>query len=80
MVGVFHQGWSQPETEGQAGPSTCPPYHLFVPKVKQALHIHVYRVKPVWESPLVPANPPPPPCLIEVGPVYSVHGLLRSRG
>ncbi|XP_061903997.1 uncharacterized protein LOC133650596 [Entelurus aequoreus] len=44
---------------------------------------HVSRVKPVKVSPLVPATTsPPPPEMIEGGPVYKVKKLLavRSRG
>ncbi|XP_055489453.1 uncharacterized protein LOC129696070 [Leucoraja erinacea] len=41
---------------------------------------HVSRVKPVRESSLVPAvPPPPPPRLIDGGPAFTVHRLLRSR-
>lgn len=44
---------------------------------------HVSKVKPVKESALVPATPPPPPHrLVDGGPVYTVHKLLvvRKRG
>ena len=44
---------------------------------------HVSQVKPVKDSPLVPAvKPPPPPEMVEGGPVYKVKQLLavRSRG
>ncbi|KAK0154388.1 hypothetical protein N1851_003542 [Merluccius polli] len=41
---------------------------------------HVSKVKPVRESPLVPAAPPPPPPrIIDGGPAYTIHRLLRSR-
>ena len=41
---------------------------------------HISRVKPVLESPLVPATPPPPPPrLVDGGPVYTVRRLIRSR-
>lgn len=41
---------------------------------------HVSQVKPARESALVPASrPPPPPRLIEGGPVYTVRRLLASR-
>lgn len=41
---------------------------------------HVSKVKPIHESPLVPAAPPPPPPrLIDGGLVYTVRRLLRSR-
>lgn len=41
---------------------------------------HVSKVKPVHESPLVPAAPaPPPPRLVDGGPVFTVRRLLRSR-
>ncbi|TKS65685.1 Retrovirus-related Pol polyprotein [Collichthys lucidus] len=41
---------------------------------------HVSRLKPVHESPLVPAAPPPPPPrIVDGGPVYTVRRLLRSR-
>ncbi|XP_045884590.1 uncharacterized protein LOC123956412 isoform X2 [Micropterus dolomieu] len=41
---------------------------------------HISRVKPVKESPLVPAMPPtPPPCMVDGGPVYSVKRLLAVR-
>lgn len=44
---------------------------------------HVSQVKPVKESPMVPATtPPPPPEVIDGGPVYKVKQLLpvRNRG
>ena len=44
---------------------------------------HVGKVKPVRESPLVPASkPPPPPRMVDGGPVYTVKKLLgvRNRG
>ncbi|XP_047193486.1 chromobox protein homolog 7-like [Scophthalmus maximus] len=41
---------------------------------------HVSKIKPVQESPLVPAAPPPPlPRLIGGGLTYSVRRLIRSR-
>eukprot|EP00064_Thunnus_orientalis_P015903 superscaffoldBa00003044_g15965 len=41
---------------------------------------HVSKVKPVHDSPLVPAAPPPPPPrIVDGGPVYTVHRLMRSR-
>ena len=41
---------------------------------------HVSKVKPVRESPLVPAAPPPPPPrIIDGRPTYAIHRLLRSR-
>ena len=41
---------------------------------------HVSKVKPVHDSPLVPAAPPPPPPrIVDGGPVYTVHCLMRSR-
>lgn len=41
---------------------------------------HVSKIKPAPESPLVPhATPPPPPRMVEGGPVFSVQRLLRSR-
>uniref|UniRef100_A0AAQ4R240 Chromo domain-containing protein n=1 Tax=Gasterosteus aculeatus aculeatus TaxID=481459 RepID=A0AAQ4R240_GASAC len=41
---------------------------------------HVSKIKPVVESPLVPATPaPPPPRIVDGGPVYSVRRLIRSR-
>ncbi|KAI3376164.1 hypothetical protein L3Q82_016689 [Scortum barcoo] len=41
---------------------------------------HVSRIKPVCESPLCPPTPPPPPPrIIDEGPAYSIHRLLRSR-
>ena len=41
---------------------------------------HVSRLKPVKESPLVPASrPPPPPRFVDGGPVYSVRRLLAVR-
>ena len=41
---------------------------------------HVSKLKPVHESPLVPNTaPPPPPRLVEGGPVYTVRRLLKSR-
>ncbi len=44
---------------------------------------HVSRVKPVKDSPMVPAAPPPPPPrMVDGGPVYTVKALLdvRNRG
>uniref|UniRef100_A0AAQ4PE51 Chromo domain-containing protein n=1 Tax=Gasterosteus aculeatus aculeatus TaxID=481459 RepID=A0AAQ4PE51_GASAC len=41
---------------------------------------HVSKMKPVVESPLVPATPaPPPPRIVDGGPVYSVRRLIPSR-
>lgn len=41
---------------------------------------HVSKVKPVRDSPLAPAIPPPPLTrLINGKPAYTIHGLLRSR-
>ena len=41
---------------------------------------HVSKVKPVKESRLQPSSrPPPPPRLIDGGPAYSVHRLIKSR-
>ncbi|CAJ1048226.1 uncharacterized protein lrfn4b [Xyrichtys novacula] len=41
---------------------------------------HVSKVKPVHNSPLVPAAPlPPPPRIVDGGPVYVVRRLIRSR-
>lgn len=41
---------------------------------------HVSKVKPVKESPLVPASRPPPPArLVDGGLTYTVHKILRSR-
>ncbi|XP_044191493.1 uncharacterized protein LOC122969660 [Thunnus albacares] len=41
---------------------------------------HVSKVKPVHDSPLVPAAPPPPPPrIVDGGPVYTVHRLMHSR-
>nr|XP_040035398.1 chromobox protein homolog 7-like [Gasterosteus aculeatus aculeatus] len=41
---------------------------------------HVSKIKPVVESPLVSATPaPPPPRIVDGGPVYSVRRLIRSR-
>lgn len=41
---------------------------------------HVSKIKPVHESPLVPAAPPPPPPrLVDGGLVFTVRSLLRSR-
>lgn len=44
---------------------------------------HVSQVKPVKESPMVPALPPPPPPeVVDGGPAYKVKRLLavRNRG
>ena len=44
---------------------------------------HVSQIKPVKDSPLVPAvTPPPPPEIVDGGPVYRVKKLLavRNRG
>ncbi|TKS65708.1 Transmembrane protein 178A [Collichthys lucidus] len=41
---------------------------------------HVSRLKPVKESPLVPASrPPPPPRVVDGGLVYTVKRLLAAR-
>lgn len=41
---------------------------------------HVSKVKPVKDSQLQPSSrPPPPPRLIDGGPAYSVHRLIKSR-
>lgn len=41
---------------------------------------HVSKVKPVHNSPLVPAAPPPPPPrIIDGSPVFTVRRLIRSR-
>ena len=41
---------------------------------------HVSRIKPVRESPMIPAAPPPPPPrMIDGGPTYTLRRLLRSR-
>lgn len=52
-------------------------------KLPQSMCIHpafyVFRVKPAWESPLIPAVIPlPPPWLIDGGSAYAVHDLLHS--
>ncbi|TWW75345.1 Retrovirus-related Pol polyprotein from transposon opus [Takifugu flavidus] len=45
--------------------------------LKDLSHIHVFRIKPVSESDLVPpAELPPPPHVIDGGPTYTVQHIL----
>ena len=53
-------------------------------KLPQSMRVHptfhVSKVKPVSESPLVPAAPPPPPPrLVDGGLIYDVRRIIRSR-
>ncbi|TWW75360.1 hypothetical protein D4764_13G0000220 [Takifugu flavidus] len=62
--------------------SQAPEYQVGQKSGSSRVHptFHVSKVKPVRESPLVPAAPPPPPPrFIDGGLTYAVRRIIRSR-
>lgn len=89
-VGTLNYTWHLPSPSDSWSPTTrwakgcgCPPWTLTAVRLQMAWSMcvhhmfHASRIKSVHQTPLSPERPaPPPPILVEGGPVYAVCRII----